>query len=806
MPAAEVDPNEIRILLSTDNHLGYLEKDPLRGDDSFRAFEEVLALATANSVDMLLLGGDLFHDNKPSRRTMIRAMRLLRKHCIGDDAVHVAVRSDQNAVNFYDPNYNISLPVFMIHGNHDDCTGAAGSESLSALDLLAEANLITYFGKAPDTRKVNIKPILLQKGRTSIALYGLGNIRDDVLYETWMNAKQVHWMQPRKSGSEAGQVDWFSMFVIHQNRAVRGTTKAIAETMLPKFLDYVLWGHEHDSRPELTATRPPVVQPGSTVATSLSEGEALPKHAVLLEVRRGKMKHRAIPLQTVRAFEFGEVVLGDAEHALGVADKEAVEQFLTDKLDEMIERQEKAFDEKRKLFESGKGVTIDKVRYPSAEFYLAHLPRELRQPLIRLRVEYSGGYETFSSQKFGRAYVGRVACAGDMLLFFKRRKLRAGKLFLQGHVGSRSRDAPASADGGANGGIGPGEDDGDERYEGAVDGGGGDEAPEIPRLVEYFLYHKQAGGAGLNFLELDKLSRAVDDFVAKNEPRAISDYVAAYQKVQQDSTLEKQTKRGQVLTETELNAAFLKTAKEAADRVLGDQKKKNEMAREKAGKKTEMKSGGDIDMQDGSADRQGDMGGKDGDSDGGGDDGPNEQKDDARQSDDNENPFAHIDAILHRNAKTAPFATGAGAQALMLDNEGDEEEDGDEDDIAPARPAASRGRGAARKKAAPRTKAKAPPAARRPPAAKASARAAPQARPSSRPPRRSAARAPASYAALDVDEDDGDQGDFVAEEVEEEEEVVVRASRKRRAPAASARERPRSRQRTETIDLDDSDD
>ena len=34
--------------------------------------------------DMLLLGGDLFHENKPSRRTMVKTMQMLRRYCMGD--------------------------------------------------------------------------------------------------------------------------------------------------------------------------------------------------------------------------------------------------------------------------------------------------------------------------------------------------------------------------------------------------------------------------------------------------------------------------------------------------------------------------------------------------------------------------------------------------------------------------------------------------------------------------------------------------------------------------------------------------
>ena len=66
----EEDESLLKILLSTDNHLGYNERDPVRGQDSFAAFEEVLSLARQHKVDMVLLSGDLFHDNKPSRKTL----------------------------------------------------------------------------------------------------------------------------------------------------------------------------------------------------------------------------------------------------------------------------------------------------------------------------------------------------------------------------------------------------------------------------------------------------------------------------------------------------------------------------------------------------------------------------------------------------------------------------------------------------------------------------------------------------------------------------------------------------------------
>jgi double-strand break repair protein MRE11 len=40
-----MDDEIIRILVATDNHLGFLEKDAIRCNDSFASFEEVLSNA-----------------------------------------------------------------------------------------------------------------------------------------------------------------------------------------------------------------------------------------------------------------------------------------------------------------------------------------------------------------------------------------------------------------------------------------------------------------------------------------------------------------------------------------------------------------------------------------------------------------------------------------------------------------------------------------------------------------------------------------------------------------------------------------
>lgn len=84
----------IRILVATDSHVGYSERDHIRGDDSWRSFHEVMCLAKGKDVDMVLLAGDLFHDNKPSRKSMYQVMRSLRMNCYGEKPCELEMLSD----------------------------------------------------------------------------------------------------------------------------------------------------------------------------------------------------------------------------------------------------------------------------------------------------------------------------------------------------------------------------------------------------------------------------------------------------------------------------------------------------------------------------------------------------------------------------------------------------------------------------------------------------------------------------------------------------------------------------------------
>ena len=153
--------------------------------------------------------------------------------------------------NYEDPNCNVSLPVFSIHGNHDD---PAGEANLSAMDVLASAGLVNYFGKhalgGGGAGRVDLKPVLLRKGQTKVALYGLGYIRDNRLHQMFSVKGCVRWHRPAET-EDCSSSSWFNVMLIHQNRAAH-SKNAISDRYLPSWLDYVVWGHEHECLVEPT--------------------------------------------------------------------------------------------------------------------------------------------------------------------------------------------------------------------------------------------------------------------------------------------------------------------------------------------------------------------------------------------------------------------------------------------------------------------------------------------------------------------------------------------------------------------------
>ncbi|ONK61238.1 uncharacterized protein A4U43_C08F27640 [Asparagus officinalis] len=397
-----------------------MEKDEIRRFDSFESFDEICSIAEQKQVDFLLLGGDLFHENKPSRSTLVKAIEILRRYCLNDRPVPFQVVSDQTVnfpnkfghVNYEDPHFNVGLPVFTIHGNHDD---PAGVDNLSSIDILSACNLVNYFGKmalgGSGVGQITLYPILIRKGATAVALYGLGNIRDERLNRMFQTPHAVQWMRP-EAQDECSVSDWFNILVLHQNRVKTNPKNAINEHFLPRFLDFIVWGHEHEclvDPQEVAGMGFHITQPGSSVATSLIDGEAKPKHVLLLEIKGSQYRPTKIPLKSVRPFEYMEVVLKD-EPDIDPNDQASVLEHLDKVVGNLIEKSRK--------------TTVSK--------------SELKLPLIRIKVDYSG-FMTINPQRFGQKYVGKVANPQDILIFSKAAKKRQS---LEDKLGDSERLRP----------------------------------------------------------------------------------------------------------------------------------------------------------------------------------------------------------------------------------------------------------------------------------------------------------------------------------------------------------------------------
>ncbi len=367
---------------------------------------------------MVLLAGDLFHDNKPSRKSMYQVMRSLRMNCLGEKPCELEMLSDASEifdggafqhVNYEDPDINVAIPVFSIHGNHDDPTGDG---NYCSLDLLQMSGLLNYFGRTPESDKIDIKPVLLQKGQTKLALYGMSNVRDERLFRTFRDGA-VKFFRP-----SVQQSDWFNIMAVHQNHHAHSETGYLPENFLPDYMDLIVWGHEHEClidprmNPEMGFR---VMQPGSSVATSLVAGEAVPKHVAILNLTGKDFKVEKHRIKSVRPFITEDIFLATDVRFKGIAKVKENRAKITAKLQEIVTG----------LIEEAKKDWLS-IQDEGEE------QEEIPLPLVRIRVEYSApegcAFQVENPQRFSNRFVGQVANVNDVVLFYKKKAAAASKL------------------------------------------------------------------------------------------------------------------------------------------------------------------------------------------------------------------------------------------------------------------------------------------------------------------------------------------------------------------------------------------
>ena len=197
------------------------------------------------------------------------------------------------------------------------------------------------------------------------------------------------------------------------NSHPRTATGYLPEEFLPEFLDMVIWGHEHEClidptyNPQMNFH---VMQPGSSVATSLMPGEAVPKHVAVLSITGRDFTVDTIRLKTVRPFVMREIVLSEEKEAMKLAKKAnnrtQLTEFLTLIVDDMI----KQASEEWKAAQRDEGPEDHEV--PPL-------------PLIRLRVEYTapegGHFDCENPQRFSNRFTKKVANIEDVVQFYRKK-------------------------------------------------------------------------------------------------------------------------------------------------------------------------------------------------------------------------------------------------------------------------------------------------------------------------------------------------------------------------------------------------
>ncbi|XP_076376684.1 double-strand break repair protein MRE11 [Megalopta genalis] len=188
--------------------------------------------------------------------------------------------------------------------------------------------------------------------------------------------------------------EYFNLFVLHKKRAPYIRHGYTSEAHFPPLIHLVVWGGEHECRitgESISKQEYYVTQPGSTVATSLCEGESKAKHIGILCVNDYRVKLKKLKLKTVRPFVFDTLNLDDVN--IKSNDRSLLKSVRFNFVDRRIEN---------KLI-------------PRAAEQLTNHPKQPVLPYVRLKVLYLTHSQMFDTTRLTQKYCDKVANPDELI-------------------------------------------------------------------------------------------------------------------------------------------------------------------------------------------------------------------------------------------------------------------------------------------------------------------------------------------------------------------------------------------------------
>jgi DNA repair exonuclease SbcCD nuclease subunit len=239
----------MKLAFISDLHLGFAFGTE-RGEESFENADKAFELALKEKPDLVLIGGDIFHDKIPRQEVIGKAIELFNKLNLKLKKVLLLKKINKNKETI--EKKELIPAVIGIWGTHE----RRHANSTNPAQLLEKAGLMQL---------LHAESILVEVGYEKIGIHGLSGVPDDYALDALKSWKP----EPFENAH--------NVLMLHQNLAelLPLEMNAISFADLPEKFDFYLLGHFHwHSEEQHPKTKAPILIPGSTIVTQLSQKEA----------------------------------------------------------------------------------------------------------------------------------------------------------------------------------------------------------------------------------------------------------------------------------------------------------------------------------------------------------------------------------------------------------------------------------------------------------------------------------------------------------------------------------------------------